>query len=271
MPYPNFITEIDGLDIHFIHARSKHENALPLIVTHGWPGSVIEQLKIIEPLTDPTAHGGKASDAFHVVIPSMAGYGFSGKPTTTGLGPDSHRARLGRADEAPRLHALRGAGRRLGRASSRSRWACWRPRNCSASTPTAFRGAARNPEGALPVRHRAVRPLGRGKTCASSGSHSSSPTACPTPNRWRTHPHDAVRDCGFTGRSRRLVPRPRLVELRAHRARLRRAARRPHARRHPRQHHALLADQHGDFVGPPLSGEQAALLRARGRRRSPLP
>ena len=81
---PNFVTEIDGLDIHFIHVRSKHENALPLIVTHGWPGSIVEQLKIVEPLTNPTAHGGQASDAFHVVIPSMPGYGFSGKPTTTG-------------------------------------------------------------------------------------------------------------------------------------------------------------------------------------------
>jgi pimeloyl-ACP methyl ester carboxylesterase len=85
---PNFITEIDDLDIHFIHVRSKHENALPLIVTHGWPGSVIEQLKIIEPLTNPTTHGGSASDAFHLVIPSMPGYGFSGKPTTTGWGPE---------------------------------------------------------------------------------------------------------------------------------------------------------------------------------------
>lgn len=85
---PNFITEIDGLDIHFLHARSKHENALPLIVTHGWPGSVVEQLKIIDPLTDPTAHGGSPADAFHVVIPSMPGYGFSGKPTATGWGPE---------------------------------------------------------------------------------------------------------------------------------------------------------------------------------------
>jgi len=84
---PQFITEIDGLDIHFIHVRSKHENALPLIVTHGWPGSPVEQLKIIDPLTNPTAHGGSASDAFHVVIVSMAGYGFSGKPTTPGWGP----------------------------------------------------------------------------------------------------------------------------------------------------------------------------------------
>src|SRR4051812_18609852 len=81
---PNFITEIDGLDIHFIHVRSRHEGAMPLIVTHGWPGSPIEQLKIIDPLINPTAHGASASDAFHVVIPSMPGYGFSGKPTTTG-------------------------------------------------------------------------------------------------------------------------------------------------------------------------------------------
>jgi pimeloyl-ACP methyl ester carboxylesterase len=86
--WPQFVTEIDGLDIHFIHARSKHENALPLIVTHGWPGSIIEQLKIIDPLTNPTAHGGSASDAFDVVIPSMPGYGFSGKPTSIGWGPE---------------------------------------------------------------------------------------------------------------------------------------------------------------------------------------
>jgi pimeloyl-ACP methyl ester carboxylesterase len=90
---PQFVTEIDGLDIHFIHVRSKHENALPLIVTHGWPGSIIEQLKIIDPLVNPTAHGGSAEDAFDVVIPSMPGYGFSGKPTSTGWGPE----RIGRA------------------------------------------------------------------------------------------------------------------------------------------------------------------------------
>jgi pimeloyl-ACP methyl ester carboxylesterase len=89
---PQFMTEIDGLDIHFIHVRSKHENPLPLIVTHGWPGSVIEQLGIIDPLTNPTAHGASAADAFDLVIPSMPGYGFSGKPTTTGWDPD-HIAR----------------------------------------------------------------------------------------------------------------------------------------------------------------------------------
>jgi pimeloyl-ACP methyl ester carboxylesterase len=84
---PHFITEIDGLDIHFIHVRSKHKNALPLIVTHGWPGSVVEQLKIIDPLTNPTAHDASASDAFDLVIPSIPGYGYSGKPTTTGWDP----------------------------------------------------------------------------------------------------------------------------------------------------------------------------------------
>ena len=100
---PQFITEIDGLDIHFIHVRSKHKSALPLIVTHGWPGSIVEQLKIIEPLTNPTAHGGSASDAFDVVIPSMPGYGVLGQADHDRLGSRPHRARLGRADEAPRL------------------------------------------------------------------------------------------------------------------------------------------------------------------------
>jgi pimeloyl-ACP methyl ester carboxylesterase len=86
---PNSITEIDGLDIHFIHVRSRHENALPMIITHGWPGSIIEQLKIVDPLTNPTAHGGNESDAFHLVIPSLPGYGFSGKPTAPGWNPVS--------------------------------------------------------------------------------------------------------------------------------------------------------------------------------------
>jgi pimeloyl-ACP methyl ester carboxylesterase len=90
---PQVMTEIDGLDIHVVHVRSEHEGALPIVVNHGWPGSIIEQLKIVDPLVNPTAHGGSASDAFHVVIPSMPGYGFSGKPTTTGWGPE----RMGRA------------------------------------------------------------------------------------------------------------------------------------------------------------------------------
>ena len=90
---PQFITEIDGLDIHFIHVRSKHKGALPVIVTHGWPGSILEQIKLVGPLTDPTAFRGRAEDAFDVVIPSIPGYGFSGKPTTTGW----DHARMARA------------------------------------------------------------------------------------------------------------------------------------------------------------------------------
>src|SRR4029434_6202451 len=90
---PHFITEIDGLDIHFIHVKSKHPNAMPVVITHGWPGSIIENLKLIDPLTDPTGYGGSAADAFDVVIPSMPGYGFSGKPTETGWNPE----RIGRA------------------------------------------------------------------------------------------------------------------------------------------------------------------------------
>jgi pimeloyl-ACP methyl ester carboxylesterase len=98
---PQFMTELDGLEIHFIHVRSKHEDALPLIVNHGWPGSIIEQLKIIDLLTDPTAHGASAADAFHVVIPSMPGYGFSAKPTSTGWDPE--RMARAWAELMPRL------------------------------------------------------------------------------------------------------------------------------------------------------------------------
>lgn len=133
--YPNFITEIDGLDIHFIHARSKHEDAMPIIITHGWPGSIVEQLKIIGPLTDPTAHGGDASDAFHVVIPSMPGFGFSGKPETTGWGPEriaSAWITLMRRLGYDRFAAQEVIGVEL----SPTRSPCRPRRSCSASTPT---------------------------------------------------------------------------------------------------------------------------------------
>jgi pimeloyl-ACP methyl ester carboxylesterase len=132
---PQFMTEIDGLGIHFIHVRSQHEDALPLIVNHGWPGSVIEQLKIVDPLTDPTAHGASAADAFHVVIPSMPGYGFSGKPATTGWGPE----RMGRAwaELMTRLGYTRYVAQGGDWVRSWStRWACRHLRDCSPSTPT---------------------------------------------------------------------------------------------------------------------------------------
>ena len=111
---PQFITEIDGLDIHFIHVRSKHENALPLIVTHGWPGSIIEQLKIIDPLTNPTAHGGERIGRVPCGDSVDAGLRVFGQADHDRLGPRAHRTRLDRADEAPRIHALCGARRRLG-------------------------------------------------------------------------------------------------------------------------------------------------------------
>ena len=187
---PNFITEIDGLDIHFVHVRSKHEDALPLIVTHGWPGSVIEQLKIVDLLTDPTAHGASASDAFHVVIPSMPGYGFSGRPTATGWDPAHIGARLGGADEAPRLRAVRGAGRRLGRGRHRSHGRAAPPRACSASTQPAW---AVPPTGPLfqprprqrsDRRRAAVRSVSRRSDAQSSSSGSSTSTRR-TPCSWR--------------------------------------------------------------------------------------
>ena len=108
---PQFMTEIDGLDIHFIHVRSPHENALPVIITHGWPGSIIEMLNVIGPLTDPTAYGGDAEDAFDVVVPSMPGLRVLGQADDDRLGPRPHRGRLDRADAAPRIHPLRRAGR----------------------------------------------------------------------------------------------------------------------------------------------------------------
>ena len=111
---PHFITEIDGLDIHFIHVRSKHENALPLIVTHGWPGSILEQMKIIDPLTNPTAHGGSASDALRCRDSVDARLRLFRQADHDRLGPRPHRTRLDRADEAPRIHEVRGAGWRLG-------------------------------------------------------------------------------------------------------------------------------------------------------------
>ena len=155
---PQFITEIDGLDIHFIHVRSRHKDGLPLIVTHGWPGSIIEQLKIIEPLTDPTADGASAADAFHLVIPSMPGYGFSGKPAATGWGP----RRVART--STQLMTRLGYTRFVAQGGdwarpSPTRWRCRRRRSCSASTSTfPGRRPARRRQGAQRRRARATSP-----------------------------------------------------------------------------------------------------------------
>ena len=150
--HPQFVTEIDGLDIHFIHVRSHHANALPLIMTHGWPGSVFELLKTIGPLTDPTAHGGRAEDAFDLVLPSMPGYGFSAKPTGTGWGPD--RIARAWAELMKRLGyaKLRRAGRRLGRACLRRHGAPGAGRIARHPHQPAGDGTARRGRGARPRR-----------------------------------------------------------------------------------------------------------------------
>ena len=260
---PQFMTEIDGLDIHFIHVRSKHDNALPLIVTHGWPGSIIEQLKIIDPLTNPTAHGASASDAFHVVIPSMPGYGFSGKPTTTGWDP----ARIARAWTV--LMKRLGYTRYVAQGGDWGALVTEHDGRAGASGIArhphqhARHGSTRHRQGGLHRRAAAARPLRRREDTRTSSSTSSTSTAWATPSRWRP----ARRRCTgsrIPGRPGRLDPRPRRAQLRAHRARLRRAVRGPHARRRPRQHHALLADEHGGFLGSSLLGKQVGLLRPKG-------
>ena len=262
---PHFITEIDGLDIHFVHVRSKHEDALPLIVNHGWPGSVIEQLKIIDPLTNPTAHGASAADAFHLVIPSMPGYGFSGKPAATGWGPEQiARAwaelmkRLGYdryvaqgGDWGGQIVDLMGCAGASGvdRHPHQLPWCC--------STRRRGGGPVRRP-GAVRSRRRGNTPLreAEGLLCDRRGLRT----------RAGDPPTDAVRNRGFTRRPGRLDARPRLDQFGADLSRLcRRGPGRPDPRRRPRQHHALLADEHRDLFGTSLLGEQARLLRPEGR------
>ena len=158
---PQFTTEIDGLDIHFIHVRSRHENALPLIVTHGWPGSIIEQLKIIDPLTNPTAHGGERIGRFRRRDPVVAGLWVFREADGARLGPDSYRARLDRADAAPRLHAICGAGRRLGQRGHGADGAAGAPGTDRHSHQHACHDSRRHRQGAPVRRPAAGRSLGR--------------------------------------------------------------------------------------------------------------
>ena len=220
--YPNFITNIDGLDIHFIHVKSKHPNALPVIITHGWPGSIIEQLKIIGPLTDPTAYGGTAADAFDVVIPSLPGYGFSGKTTDTGMGRAAHRQGVGRADEAARLHALRRAGRRLGQCDQRSDGASAAAGPARDPHQHVGDAAGSDPQGA-PGGAAAGRAFAGRAACLGSAYRllHAWPRLCA---RDEPAAADALRDRGFAGRPRRMDARPRHPELRPDRARVRRRA-----------------------------------------------
>ena len=183
---PQFITEIDGLDIHFIHVRSKHENALPMIVTHGWPGSIIEQLKIIDPLTNPTAHGGSASDAFDLVIPSLPGHGFSGKPTCARVDPRQHCSCVGDVDATPRLQTVRGAGRGLGECRLGDDGA-------AAAAGIARHSHQHGGHGSTPMFQRLFRLAGRRppasrpmKNMRGTNSMISTSTAWPTPRKCRT-------------------------------------------------------------------------------------
>ena len=242
---PHFVTEIDGLDIHFIHVRSKHENALPLIVTHGWPGSIIEQLKIIDPLTDPTAHGGSASDAFHLVIPSMPGYGFSGKPTATGWGPE----RIARAWAV--LMKRLGYTQYVAQGGD---WGALIVDLMGVQAPPGLLGIHTNMPGAVPPEIDKAAFTGAPPPPDLSAEEKQAYDQLAffyaqgpglRPGDGDPSP-DAVRDRGFTGRPGRLDPRPRHPQLLAHRARLRRSVRGPHAGRCARQHHALLVDEHGE-------------------------
>ena len=183
--FPQFLMKIDGLDIHFIHVRSKHDNALPIIITHGWPGSVVEQLKIIGPLTDPTAYGGSAADAFDVVIPSLPGYGFSGKPTEPGKWvPTKIAASVGRTHERLGYSRYVAQGGDWGNAVTETMGlqrppACWRSaRTCRRRFR--LRSRARWPRDPLP--HKISCP-----TSAARGSSSTSSTrrVWATPTRWR--------------------------------------------------------------------------------------
>jgi pimeloyl-ACP methyl ester carboxylesterase len=223
---PNFITAIDGVDIHFIHVRSKEKNALPLIITHGWPGSIIEQMKIIGPLTDPVAHGGKAEDAFDVVIPSLPGYGFSGKPTTTGWDPQ----RVARAWAV--------LMNRLGYTRYVAQGGDW-------GNAVTEQMALQQPPGLI-------------------GIHTNMPATVP-PDIDKAAFAGAPAPSGLSADEKQaydqLDVRPRCCQSGADRTGLRGKIRRPDARRHSRQRHPLLANEYGGLFGSTLLGEQARLFR----------
>ena len=241
---PHFVTEIDGVDIHFIHVRSAHEDALPLVVTHGWPGSTIEQLKIIDPLTDPTEHGASASDAFHLVIPSLPGHGFSGKPTETGWDP----IRIARA--WVELMSRLGYTEFVAQGGD---WGNAVTEQMALLKPPGLLGIHTNMPATVPPDVSRALAIGDPPPAGLSADEKTAydvlvhffATGVGYANEMANRPQTlyGIADSPV-GLAAWMLDHD-VAQLRAHRARLRRATRRPVARRRPRQRHPLLADELG--------------------------
>ncbi len=262
---PHFVTTIDGVDIHFIHVRSAHEDALPLIVTHGWPGSTIEQLKIIGPLTDPTSNGADAADAFHLVIPSLPGHGFSGKPTETGWDP----VRI--------AHAWVELMRRLGYERYVAQGGDWGnavTEQLALLKPAGLLGIHTNMPATLPPDVSKAVATGGPKPDGLSADEDKAfdilkhffATGIGYAQEMANRPQTlyALEDLPVGLAAWMIDHDERSYEL-IERAFVGQAGR-THPGRHPRQHHALLADQVGCLVGSPVLGEPSRLLRHQGRR-----
>jgi pimeloyl-ACP methyl ester carboxylesterase len=262
---PHFITEIDGVDIHFIHVRSEHEDALPLIVTHGWPGSTIEQLKIIDPLTDPTAHGADSADAFHLVIPSLPGHGFSGKPRETGWDP----IRIAKAWVV--LMERLGYSQYVAQGGD---WGNAVTEQLALLKPSGLLGIHTNMPATVPPDVSRALATGDPTPDGLSGDEVKAyeilkhffATGVGYANEMANRPQTlyAIADSPVGLAAWMLDHDERSYQLIARR--IRRRSGRPLARRRPRQRHPLLAHEYGSLLGPPLLGEPSGLLRRQGRR-----